>query len=107
MLDVSDTLTASDDIFAEIIFGQHQPIGGGGYVYSSPTLSYNKYKIRIVVTRKGKTWECSEFVDETSAKVYANVINRRRDDPIIKVHGKMIESKHPEIKIKRLFKEMV
>jgi hypothetical protein len=74
--------------------------GGGGFSYTPLSVGPTKYKIRIRVTRKGKTWEYEQIVGLTMAKVVAKVINKKIAEPTISVvNTSMVENKDPVIKV--------
>lgn len=78
-----------------------EPTGGGGGGFYQPfNLAPTKYKIKIRVSRKGKTWEYEQVVSSTTAKVVAKVLNKKLAEPTISILSKsMVEHKEPEIKV--------
>ncbi len=74
-----------------------EPIGaGGGWVPVGPQI--DKYRVRIIITRKGKKWEYEQIVGSTMAKVAARILNTKIAEPSITL-GAIKESKEPEIKV--------
>lgn len=76
-----------------------EPVSQGGGGWAPVGLSYDKYRIRIIVTRKGKTWEYEQIVSSTTAKIVAKVLKKKVAEPTISVNSRIIESNEPEIKV--------
>jgi len=73
--------------------------GGGGAIFPLGNKS-NKYKVRIRVTRNGKTWEYESEVGSTMAKVIAKVMKTKIAEPSVSYTGiSMAESREPQIKV--------
>jgi hypothetical protein len=72
--------------------------GGGGY-YEPYSPSSTKYKVKMRITRKGKTWEYEQIVGSTTAKIIAKVIKVKVAEPAVSVINTSMVS-NPEVKVK-------
>lgn len=74
---------------------------GGGSIYHPAGSRNNKYKVKIIISRNGKTWEYERIVGETTAKVIAKVTGQKVTSPTIKLNSiSMVEQSSPIIKVK-------
>jgi hypothetical protein len=65
-----------------------QPVypSGGGYVYEPiGRTSVDKYKIKIRITRKGKTWEYEKIVGFATASVIAKLVKIEIQEPTFEI----------------------
>lgn len=86
----------------EITIEPQPPSGfGGGGFYSPLNVGPTKYKVKIKITRKGKTWEYEQIVGLTMAKVLAKVTKIKIAEPTFSiVNTSMVENTEPVIKVK-------
>lgn len=78
-----------------------QPSGSGGGGYYSPlNVGPTKYKVKIRITRKGKTWEYEQIVGLTTAKVLAKVTKIKIAEPTVSlVKTSMVEQTEVKVKV--------
>jgi len=75
-------------------------VGGGGFGVVLPRK--DKYKLRIIVRRKDKTWNYETIISSTTARVIAKLNRVKRVEPQIVVESsavKVIEKEEPTIKV--------
>jgi len=74
--------------------------GGGGYVTAPTGFKTDKYRIRIIVTRKGKRWSYERIVSTNTAKVIAKLAKIELNVPSISVGNITVnESAEPVVKV--------
>lgn len=83
----------------EVIITPVQPSFGGGGFGVPISSSFNKYKVKIRITRNGKTWEYERVVGSTMAKVVASITNIKIAEPTFFVTTKLNEQIEPSIKV--------
>ena len=83
----------------QVIIEPVQDLGGGGYSYHPYSPQLDKYKIRIIVTRKNKKWEYETIVGSTTAKIAARILNKKVAEPSIKVVTNIRDSEQPTVKV--------
>lgn len=74
--------------------------GGGGLLWEPARFGTNKYKVRIRITRKDKTWEYETDVSQATAKVLAKMLQTRVEKPTVSISNiSMVENVEPKIKV--------
>lgn len=83
----------------EVIIEPVRPLyGGGGFVPGAPL---DKYKIKIRITKDGKSWRYEQTVSNRSARVLARLLRvKMPEEPTITVYSATAASSPPiDIKV--------
>ena len=73
--------------------------GGGGFDVVLPRK--DKYKLRIIVRRKGKTWNYETIITDTTARVIAKIAGVKKKEASVVVESVQakIDREEPTIKV--------